>query len=451
MLNGGESKPDAGPNAGPFQPLISDYKEYHTDCTVRFVIRMTNKQFQHAMDQGGLHKFFKLQKTVSLNNMVLFDSKGCLRRYDSPVDILNEFYTVRLALYGKRKEYLENMLGAECAKLDNIARFIVEKCDGKIKVENLRKNDLIKLLADRGYQSDPIKKWKEKITKERGYLHDSVGGDANKNVAIDEQDEIENKNQDYNYLLSMPLWNLTMEKKEEILKQQRQKGAELKALQAKTREQLWLDDLAEFKLELEKFEEREREEMEISIKKNVSKTAKGASSSNLKALKYEYLPSSDGERVQPKMDAQLLQKSEQQRLAQKVKKEENALNIVDIISTEASELGDEERKQLNEIAANLANPNRVKPTTGGSKAASGTPKKPAVKKEKIDGETNGHENGDHENGDVSIDAMVFILKKNTFLCLKDFKFIIFYIKGEQYSGEEKERAKEEAVWRFERD
>jgi DNA topoisomerase-2 len=421
MLNGGESKTDAGPNAGPFQPLITDYKEYHTDCTVRFVVKMTNKQFQHAMDQGGLHKFFKLQKTISLNNMVLFDSKGCLRRYESPVDILNEFYGMRLSLYGKRKEYLENMLGAECAKLDNIARFIVEKCDGKIKVENLRKNDLIKLLADRGYQSDPIKKWKEKITKERGYLHDSVGGEANRNAIADEQDEVENKNQDYNYLLSMPLWNLTMEKKEEILKQQRQKGAELKALQAKTREQLWLDDLAEFKLELEKFEQREREEMEISIKKNVSKTAKAAassSSSNLKSIKYEYLPTSDAERIEPKMDAQLLQRSEQQRLAQKVKKEENALNIVEIISSEMGELGDEQRKQMNEIVANLANPNRVKPTGGGgSKATNGTPKKqPAVKKEKTEnnGDANGHEeNGAEENGggDVSIDAMVCIFEK----------------------------------------
>ena len=122
MLNGGDKPEPAGPNAGPFQPLITDYKEYHTDCTVRFVVKMSDKQFKHAMDQGGLHKFFKLQKTISINNMVLFDSKGCLRRYDSPLDILTEFYGVRLSYYAKRKEYLENMLGAECAKLDNVAR-----------------------------------------------------------------------------------------------------------------------------------------------------------------------------------------------------------------------------------------------------------------------------------------------------------------------------------------
>ena len=65
--------------------------------------------------------------------MVLFDSNGCLKRYESPIEILREFYDVRFKFYRKRKEYLENMLGAESSKLDNIARFIVEKIEGKIK------------------------------------------------------------------------------------------------------------------------------------------------------------------------------------------------------------------------------------------------------------------------------------------------------------------------------
>ena len=137
----------------PFTQLINDYKEYHTDCTVRFVVRMSDKQFKHAMENGGLHKFFKLQKTISLGNMVLFDSQGCLKRYESPLDILKDFYNVRLKYYVQRKAYIVDMLGAESAKLDNIARFILEKIQGKIKVENLRKKDLIQLLTQKGYQS----------------------------------------------------------------------------------------------------------------------------------------------------------------------------------------------------------------------------------------------------------------------------------------------------------
>lgn len=69
-----------GAKSAPSPPLINDYKEYHTDCTVRFLIKMSKKQYDHAMEQGGLHKFFKIQKTILLSNMVLFDSKGCIKR-----------------------------------------------------------------------------------------------------------------------------------------------------------------------------------------------------------------------------------------------------------------------------------------------------------------------------------------------------------------------------------
>lgn len=75
-----KSGPAGGGGGGGFTQLINDYKEYHTDCTVRFLVKMSSKQYAHAMEQGGLHKFFKLQKTISLTNMVLFDSKGCLKR-----------------------------------------------------------------------------------------------------------------------------------------------------------------------------------------------------------------------------------------------------------------------------------------------------------------------------------------------------------------------------------
>lgn len=38
------------------------------------------------------------------------------------MQIMREFYSVRLDFYGKRKGYLEGMLGAEAAKLTNQAR-----------------------------------------------------------------------------------------------------------------------------------------------------------------------------------------------------------------------------------------------------------------------------------------------------------------------------------------
>lgn len=110
-----------------------DYKEYNTDTTVKFVVKMTCEKLAIA-EREGLHKVFKLQSSVSLNTMVLFDANGCIKRYSSVEQIMQEFYDVRLKFYQKRKDYLVGLLSAESLRLDNIARFILEKIDGDIVV-----------------------------------------------------------------------------------------------------------------------------------------------------------------------------------------------------------------------------------------------------------------------------------------------------------------------------
>ncbi len=60
MLNGTEKVP----------ALITDFKEYHTDTTVRFVIKMTAEKLQEA-EAAGLHKVFKLQSPLTCNSMVM--------------------------------------------------------------------------------------------------------------------------------------------------------------------------------------------------------------------------------------------------------------------------------------------------------------------------------------------------------------------------------------------
>lgn len=65
---------------------------------------------------------------------MLFDSNGIIRKYDSVAEILREFFDVRIKRYSMRKEYLDALLSAEALKLQNMARFILEKIAGKIKV-----------------------------------------------------------------------------------------------------------------------------------------------------------------------------------------------------------------------------------------------------------------------------------------------------------------------------
>lgn len=72
--------------------------------------------------------------TGGLLFQVLFDHTGCLKKYETTLDILREFYELRLRYYGLRKDWLLGMLTAEASRLSNQARFILEKIEGKIVI-----------------------------------------------------------------------------------------------------------------------------------------------------------------------------------------------------------------------------------------------------------------------------------------------------------------------------
>jgi DNA topoisomerase-2 len=82
--------------------LFQDYKEHHDNTNVHFVVTMGAKELEKA-EQQGLLDFFKLIGKISTSNMICFDFEGKIRKYDSPEEILEAFYPVRLAHYQKRK------------------------------------------------------------------------------------------------------------------------------------------------------------------------------------------------------------------------------------------------------------------------------------------------------------------------------------------------------------
>ena len=81
---------------------FKDYKEHHDNINVHFVVTMSAKDLEKAEEQG-LEEFFKLSSKLNTSNMICFDFDGKIKRYDSPEEIIEEFYPVRLAYYQKRK------------------------------------------------------------------------------------------------------------------------------------------------------------------------------------------------------------------------------------------------------------------------------------------------------------------------------------------------------------
>ncbi|XP_070707709.1 DNA topoisomerase 2-alpha [Pempheris klunzingeri] len=297
MLNGTEKVP----------PLITDYKEYHTDTTVRFVVKMAAEKLAEA-EAAGLHKVFKLQSPLTCNSMVLFDHVGSLKKYESVQDILKDFFELRMKYYVLRKDWLAGMLGAESAKLTNQARFILEKIQGTLVIENKPKKELIRMLQQMGYDSDPVKAWKQAQEKN----DDDMQGEGE-----EETEQEDTSGPDYNYLLSMPMWYLTKEKKEELCKQRDAKMTELDTLKKKSPGDLWRENLAAFLEELENVEAKEKESASLPVKKG---TGKG----KVVKVKQETMPTPQGRRVVPRITSTMkaeANRKEKARGGRKIKSE----------------------------------------------------------------------------------------------------------------------------------
>lgn len=252
MLHGSDKTP----------AVITDYKEYNTDDTVHFIVTM-NRDKLHEFERDGLHKAFKLQTTMSTTSMCAFDNNQCLQKFDNALQFLNTFYKVRMELYHKRKEYLEGALQAEAMKISNQSRFILEKCDGSLVVENKKKKEMIAELVRKKYDSDPVVAWK--LTQNRDEVLEEVAEDAEEETSTT---TIQSEN--YDYLLGMTMWNLTKEKKDELLRQKDEKLTQLKKLQARTPVSLWKEDLDNLLEELNKLEDKEKEQAK-KYQKNVKK------------------------------------------------------------------------------------------------------------------------------------------------------------------------------------
>ena len=80
-------------------------REHHTDTTVDFTVTLTEAGVQ-AANEKGIMNFFKLSTKMSTSNMMLFDDKGIISKYDSPEHIMKDFFSLRLDFYEKRRLYL---------------------------------------------------------------------------------------------------------------------------------------------------------------------------------------------------------------------------------------------------------------------------------------------------------------------------------------------------------
>ncbi|AQK73827.1 DNA topoisomerase 2, partial [Zea mays] len=133
--------------------FIEDVTSQGDNEDVYIQLKLSEANVNVAKEEG-LVKKFKLTTTIGTTNMHLFDSDGKIRKYDTPEQILEEFFQLRLEFYCKRKEALLKNIKLDLKKLENKVRFIRCVVDNEIIVNNRKRADLFLELRHKNF--DPF-------------------------------------------------------------------------------------------------------------------------------------------------------------------------------------------------------------------------------------------------------------------------------------------------------
>jgi DNA topoisomerase-2 len=226
-------------------PIVKDVYENYTDTTVDFVITFSKGKVNELIsvkgDYGcnGLEKILKLYSTSSTTNMNLFNAEDKLRKYDTVEEIIEDYYDIRLEYYEDRKDNLIDILEKQLLILSNKAKYIQELINGTIDLRKKKKQEIIDLLNSKEYD------------------------------VIDEDE-------DFKYLVRMPMDSVSEENVEKLLKDHKIKEAELITVKETTIQQMWLKELEILENEYVLYQrERELSQRGNIKKKTVTKVTGG--------------------------------------------------------------------------------------------------------------------------------------------------------------------------------
>ncbi|GMM34965.1 DNA topoisomerase 2 [Saccharomycopsis crataegensis] len=262
------------------EKFIKNYTEQDDLEGHKFIITLSDEQMKKT-EKVGYYERFKLIQNIGLGNMILFNERGKLQKYESPLEIIQSYYFVRLEYYQKRKDYLTSIMREELSQLTAKARFIKLIIDKKLVISNRKRVLLVGELQKLNF---PRFGKDGRLIEDKASEAEITQDDINLDNEDDEEDAggVEDElshspdtiYSSYDYLLNMPLWSLTKEKYEKLLKQKDAKDEELNLLLTKSAKDLWLIDLDGFEVAYAKFLKDDKEKMEFEAFGNGKKPTK---------------------------------------------------------------------------------------------------------------------------------------------------------------------------------
>ena len=193
------------------EDFIKDWKNKSVDGGVNYEIVFPKKQLAIEMkkDRSGkrIANKFKLVKQVSDDLLWLLDENHKLKYFQNKKEVVEYFVNYRIGIYTERKKKMVKILEERIKKNDELVKFIELVCKGKLVIRNRSKKD-IKVDMD-GYK-----------------------------LPID--------------LIGTPMSKVTIEERDELLKQNEEMKKELEYIKKTTEKQMYINDLTNLRKELEK-------------------------------------------------------------------------------------------------------------------------------------------------------------------------------------------------------
>jgi DNA topoisomerase-2 len=219
-------------------PVLKDFESHYTEKQVHFILH-----FYPGVRVGveqNLETEFKLvsSKNLNLNNIHLFNEHGTIQRYENVHQIIREWSTVRLSTYLERKKHQLRRMEADYRVLSAKVRFIQDVISGKVDIMNKKMKDIEDQLSALKYPKLYVA---EKMpTMEEEGLEGETSNEA-KGPA------------DYDYLIRMPMKQLTLEKKQALEKEAKDLEHAIQVLRETPIQKIWRLELEELSKDWEHY------------------------------------------------------------------------------------------------------------------------------------------------------------------------------------------------------
>ena len=230
--------------------VIKGFAEHHTTEDVSFEVTVSRKGMDGVFEEDGegeptgeTYRRWKMETRVGETNMNAFGPDDSIVKYESPGEIIDAFFPVRLEMYGRRKEEIVRRAVHGARSLENRERFVEGVVGGEVEIMGgeRTKEEIVVCLEGMGFDRKGVL---DAILEGGGDGATEDTGDREGNEKDGEEPpQTVPDSTGYDYLLSTPVSSFTSTNIHALRTERTELERTLVVARGTTREEMWLEDL----------------------------------------------------------------------------------------------------------------------------------------------------------------------------------------------------------------